>query len=119
LYLVSSAAPRGQPTVKYHPRWQPIQGLAVHYRLGRLRDSNPGLQVYSLVSLPKSHYCSHRWATTAPNQWTTSAPNQWATTAPNQWATTAPNQWATSAPNQWATTAPNQWATSAPKERSI
>jgi hypothetical protein len=49
---------RGQPTVEYHPRWQPIQGLAVHYRLGRLPDSNPELQVYSLVSLPMSHHCS-------------------------------------------------------------
>ncbi len=35
---------RGQPTVKCHPRWQPISGLAVHCRLGRLLDSNPGLQ---------------------------------------------------------------------------
>ncbi len=49
---------RGQATVEYHPRWQPIQGLAVHCRLGRLPDSNPGLQVYSLVSLPMSHHCS-------------------------------------------------------------
>ncbi len=62
---------RGQPTVKCHPRWQLISGLAVHCRLGRLLDSNPGLQFYNLVSLPMSHYCSlshhcSRWATTAP-----------------------------------------------------
>ncbi len=49
---------RGQPTVKCHPRWQPISGLAVHCRLGRLLDSNPGLQFYNLVSLPMSHHCS-------------------------------------------------------------
>ncbi len=49
---------RGQPMLEYHPRWQPIQGLAVHCRLERLLDSNPGLQVYSLVSLPMSPHCS-------------------------------------------------------------
>ncbi len=49
---------RGQPTVKCHPRWQPISGLAVHCRLGRLLDSNPGLQFYNLVSLPMSQHCS-------------------------------------------------------------
>jgi hypothetical protein len=32
--------------------------FAVHCRLGRLPDSNPGLQVYSLALLPISHYCS-------------------------------------------------------------
>jgi hypothetical protein len=63
---------RGQPTVKSHPRWQPISGLAVHCRLGRLLDSNPGLQFYNLVSLPMSHHCSQQppllpTATTAPN----------------------------------------------------
>jgi hypothetical protein len=60
LHLFSSTLPllRGQPTVEYHPRWQPIQGLAIHCRLGKLPDSNPGLQVYSLVSLPMSHHCS-------------------------------------------------------------
>jgi hypothetical protein len=31
---------------------------AVHCRLGRLLDSNPGLQFYNLVSLPMSHHCS-------------------------------------------------------------
>jgi hypothetical protein len=40
--------------VDYHPRWQSIQGLAVHCMLGRLLESNLGLQVYSLVSLPLS-----------------------------------------------------------------
>ncbi len=49
---------RGQPTVKCHPRWQPISGLVVHCRLGRLLDSNPGLQFYNLMSLPMSHHCS-------------------------------------------------------------
>jgi hypothetical protein len=34
---------RGQPTGKCHPRWQPIYGLGVLCRLGRLLDSNPGL----------------------------------------------------------------------------
>ncbi len=46
----------GQPTVKYHPRWQPIWGLAVHCRLGKLLDSNPGLQFYNLASPPMSHH---------------------------------------------------------------
>jgi hypothetical protein len=32
---------RGQPIVEHYPRWQPIQGLAVHGRLGKLLDSNP------------------------------------------------------------------------------
>jgi hypothetical protein len=65
---------RGQPTVKCHPRWQPISGLAVHCRLVRLLDSNPGLEFYNLVSLPMSHHCSQmsnhcsQWATTAPNE---------------------------------------------------
>jgi hypothetical protein len=49
---------RGQPTGKCYPRWQPIQGLAIHCRLGRLLDSNPGLQYHNLVSLPMSHHCS-------------------------------------------------------------
>ncbi len=49
---------RGQPTGKCHPRWQPIEGLAVHCRLGRLVDSNPGLQFHNLVSLRMSHHCS-------------------------------------------------------------
>jgi hypothetical protein len=31
---------------------------AVHCRLGRLLDSNSGLQLYNLVSLPMSHHCS-------------------------------------------------------------
>ncbi len=73
LYLFSYAALRGHPTVEYHPRWQPVQGLAVHCRLGRLTDSNLRLQVYSLVSLPLSHHCCPneppllpQWATTAP-----------------------------------------------------
>ncbi len=58
-YIYSPLPPlRGQPTVEYHPGWQPIQGLAVHCRLGRLPDLNLGLQVYSLVSLPMSHHCS-------------------------------------------------------------
>ncbi len=62
----SSQAPlRGQPTVDYHPRWQSIQGLAVHCMLGRLLESNLGLQVYSLVSLPLSP-TAPKWATTAP-----------------------------------------------------
>jgi hypothetical protein len=54
LFSIYSPLPplRGQPTVEYHPRWQAIQGLAVHCKLGRLPDSNPGLQAYSLVSLP-------------------------------------------------------------------
>jgi hypothetical protein len=56
---------RGQPTAEYHPRWQPILGLAD--RLGRLPDLNPGLQVYSLVSLPIRHHCSQR-ATIAPDE---------------------------------------------------
>jgi hypothetical protein len=51
---------RGQPTVKCHPRWQPISGLAVHCRLGRLLDSNPELQFYNLVSLQMSHHYSLR-----------------------------------------------------------
>jgi hypothetical protein len=65
LYLFS-AAPlplRGQPTVKYYARRQLMFGLAVHYRLERLPDTNPGLQVSSLVSLPLSH---------CPSQLTTS-----------------------------------------------
>ncbi len=33
---------RVQPTVKYHPRWQPIQELAVHYRLGRFKPRAGG-----------------------------------------------------------------------------
>jgi hypothetical protein len=49
---------RGQPTVEYPPRWQPIRGLAVHCRLRRLPNSNSGLQVYSLVLLPMSLHCS-------------------------------------------------------------
>jgi hypothetical protein len=57
MYLFSSA-PLRQPTVEYHPTWQPIQGLAVHGRLGRLPDLNPGLQVYCLLSLPMSRHCS-------------------------------------------------------------
>ncbi len=60
----------GQPTGKCHPRWQPIKGLAIHCRLGRLLDLNPGLQYHNLVSLPMSHHCSLTttapWATTAP-----------------------------------------------------
>ncbi len=64
------------PTAKCHPRWQPISGLAVHCRLGRLLDVNPEPQFHNLVSLPMSHHCSlpidhhcsliHQWATTAP-----------------------------------------------------
>jgi hypothetical protein len=43
--------------VNNHPRWQPISGLAVYCRLGRLPDSNLRLQVFNLVSLPMSpHY---------------------------------------------------------------
>jgi hypothetical protein len=59
LFCIYSPLPplRGQPTVEYHPRWQVIQGLAVHCRLGRLPDLNPGLQAYSLVLLPMSHHC--------------------------------------------------------------
>jgi hypothetical protein len=49
---------RGQPTAKYHPRWQTILGWAVHPGLGRLPDSDLGLQVNGLVSLPVSHHCS-------------------------------------------------------------
>jgi hypothetical protein len=49
---------RGQPKAKCHPRWQPISGLAVHCRLGRLLDSNSGLQFHNLVLLPMSYHCS-------------------------------------------------------------
>ncbi len=81
LYCIYSPLPpfRGQPTVKYRPRWQPISGLAVYCRLGRWPNSNPGLKVYNLVPLPLSHHytqLSHHyshWATTTPN---------WATTTP-------------------------------------
>jgi hypothetical protein len=60
-YCIYSPLPplRGQPSAKCHPRWQPILGLAVLCRLGRLLDSNPGLQLHNLVSLPMSHHCSH------------------------------------------------------------
>jgi hypothetical protein len=58
-WLYSPLPPlRGQPTGKCHPRWQPILGLAVHCRLGRVLDLNPGLQFRNLVSLPMSHHCS-------------------------------------------------------------
>ncbi len=62
LFCIYSPLPplRGQPKVEYNPRFQPIEGLAVLCRLGRLLDSNPGLQVYSLVSLQMSHHCSLR-----------------------------------------------------------
>ncbi len=50
--------PRGQPTAKCHPRWQPVLGLAIHCRLGRLLDSNPGLLFHNVASLPMSHHCS-------------------------------------------------------------
>ncbi len=49
---------RGQPSAKCHPRCQPILGLAVLCRLGRLLDSNPGLQLHNLMSLSMSHHCS-------------------------------------------------------------
>ncbi len=59
-YCIYSPLPllRGQPSAKCHPKWQPILGLAVLCRLGRLLDSNPGLQLHNLVSLPMSHHCS-------------------------------------------------------------
>ncbi len=62
-YCIYSPLPplRGQPSAKCHPRWQPILGLAVRCRLGRLLDSNAGLQLHNLVSLPMSHHCS-QWA---------------------------------------------------------
>jgi hypothetical protein len=57
LYLVSSAAPRRTAYSKVGSL------LAAHLRtgavpctLGRLPDSNPGLQIYRLVLLPMSHH---------------------------------------------------------------
>jgi hypothetical protein len=41
---------------------------AVHCRLGRLLDSNPGLQFYNLVSLPMSHHCSHNEPPLLPHE---------------------------------------------------
>jgi hypothetical protein len=59
LFCMYSPLPplRGQPTVEYHPRWQPIQAFAIHVDWGDL-DSNLGLQVDSLVSQPMSPHCS-------------------------------------------------------------
>ncbi len=56
-FKFSSAAPQRTATVKCHPRWQPISGLAVHCRLGRLLDSNQsGVATNEPPLLPRKVY---------------------------------------------------------------
>jgi hypothetical protein len=64
LYFSSAAAQRIAYS-KVPSQMAAHHRTAVHCRLGRLLDSNPGLQFYYLVSLPMSHHCSHQWSTTA------------------------------------------------------
>ncbi len=52
MFLFYSAAPQRTATAKCYTGWQPIQGLAVHCRLGTLLVLNPGLRFHNLVSAP-------------------------------------------------------------------
>jgi hypothetical protein len=66
LYIFSSAAPQRTAYSEMPSQIASHLRTAVHCRLGRLLDLNPGLQFYNLVSLPMSttapimsHHCSH------------------------------------------------------------
>ncbi len=56
--FVSSATPQRTAYSEIPSQMAAHVRFAVHCRLGRRPDSNPGLQVYSLALLPISHYCS-------------------------------------------------------------
>jgi hypothetical protein len=55
LFIFSSAAPQRTAYTEVPSQMAAHLRTAVHCRLGRLLDSNPGLQFYDLVSLPMSH----------------------------------------------------------------
>jgi hypothetical protein len=58
LFIFSSAATQRTACGEVQSQMAAHLRTAVHCRLGRLLDSNPGLQFYNLVSLPMSHHCS-------------------------------------------------------------
>ncbi len=59
LFVFSSADPQRTAYSEVpSPKWQPIHGLAVHCRLGRLLDLNPRLRFII--------WCRYQWAITAP-----------------------------------------------------
>jgi hypothetical protein len=47
---------RGQPTAKCHPRWQPVEGLAVHGRLGEIARFEPRKKKVANVNISKNNY---------------------------------------------------------------
>ncbi len=69
LIILSSAAPQRTAYSKVPSQMAAHLRTAVHRRLGRLLDSNPGLQFYNLVSLPMSHHCSQRAVVAHWEQW--------------------------------------------------
>ncbi len=87
LFKFSSVAPQRTAYSKVSSQMEAHLRTAVHCRLRRLLDSNPGLQFYNLVSLPMSHHCSlkiilegkatsglHRWYLNYQFWW---EPGQW------------------------------------------
>ncbi len=57
LYLFSSAAPQRAAYSEVPSQMAAHPRIGVHCRPGRFPDSNRGLQVYSLLSLPMSYHC--------------------------------------------------------------
>jgi hypothetical protein len=60
LFKFSSAASQRTAHKEMPSQMAAHQRAAVHCRLGRLLDLNPGLQFHNLVLLPMSHHCSHQ-----------------------------------------------------------
>ncbi len=60
LFIFSYATPQRTAYSEVPSQMAAHLRTAVHYRLGRLLDSNPGLQFYNLMLLPMSHHCSHK-----------------------------------------------------------
>ncbi len=56
--MFSSAAPQRTAYSEVPSQMAAHLRTAVHCRLGRLLDLNPGLEFCNLVSLPMSHHCS-------------------------------------------------------------